>query len=93
MSTASISEIFDAKQFQAAIRTSAGITRNEKAIAFEDHLKTSGYRELTHVHVLVEDGTVVLRGNVATYYIKQLAQETIRPIAIGMKIKNELTVN
>lgn len=35
---------------------------------------------------------VVLKGTVESYFLKQLALEAIRPLAIGLRIENELNV-
>ena len=38
------------------------------------------------------NGTVVLMGSVASYYLKQLAQETIMPVIDGRELHNRVTV-
>ncbi|MEM9644425.1 MAG: hypothetical protein AAF989_05490 [Planctomycetota bacterium] len=69
----------------------------EKTITFNDLIRQTGNRglaevEATLVQAPAAEATVVLRGRVSSYYLKQLAQETIRPMAIGMEIRNELQV-
>lgn len=66
---------------------------HEKAHAFETLLRQSRRRALHGVHVQLRDGSVVLSGTVKSYFLKQLAQEAVRPLAIGMRIENELNVN
>ena len=65
---------------------------DEKTEAFEQQLKQCGYQSLQHIEVIVRDGLVELHGTVGSYAMKQLAQETIRPLAIGIEIKNEVRV-
>ena len=36
---------------------------------------------------------VVLTGTVATYYLKQLAQETVMPVLQGRQLDNRVSVN
>lgn len=42
-------------------------------------LQTHPYTRLWSITVENDDGVVVLRGTVRTYYAKQMAQEVIRP--------------
>jgi len=39
------------------------------------------------------DGTVIIHGDVASYYLKQLAQETLRPLLAGRQLVNEVRVS
>ena len=47
---------------------------------------------LTRVHVAIDDGAVLLTGTVSSFYLKQIAQEAVRPCLIGMRLVNELQV-
>ena len=38
------------------------------------------------------DTTVVIDGSVSSYYLKQLAQETVMPALNGRQLKNKVTV-
>jgi hypothetical protein len=49
--------------------------------------------ELRRVLVTMCDQNVVLSGSVSTYYLKQLAQESIRTTVAGRRIINRLTVH
>jgi hypothetical protein len=56
-------------------------------------LKASGVRQLGSVRLLVLDASVELIGEVPSYYLKQLAQESIRPAALGLQIVNQIRVS
>ncbi|MCC9603006.1 BON domain-containing protein [Stieleria sp. JC731] len=64
----------------------------EKIRLFEAAVHEVGPAELRRVRVSIHDGCVQLDGVVASYYQKQLAQEAVRPLAIGMQISNRLQV-
>lgn len=64
----------------------------EKAERFLEVLGQAGSSELRRVQVQVVDGKVVLFGRVTSYYHKQVAQESVRPLAIGMEIENKIDV-
>ncbi len=55
-------------------------------------LKRSRYRELGTVHCYVEDGALVLVGQVSSYFLKQMAQALLRRVIGSLKIENELEV-
>ncbi|QDS93980.1 hypothetical protein FF011L_27570 [Roseimaritima multifibrata] len=65
---------------------------NEKEGYFRKAIAESGYRDLRNVRARVISGVVHLTGCVSSYYLKQVAQEAIRPLAIGLTICNRLTV-
>lgn len=65
---------------------------NEKERYFRQAIAERGYRELRHVRARVISGVVHLTGSVSSYYLKQVAQEAIRPLAIGLTICNRLNV-
>ncbi len=67
--------------------------QDEKTLAFETRLQQSGYQALRNLTVVVCDGLVVLGGTVDSYFLKQMAQEAIRPLAIGLQITNEIQVS
>lgn len=48
-------------------------------------LTTSPLGQLRRLVVIVKDNEVILTGQVSSYYLKQMAQETIRP-AIGDRV-------
>ena len=55
-------------------------------------LKESGCHELRTITCHYHEGMVFLRGRVNSYYLKQLAQETIRNVAGVEQIVNEIEV-
>lgn len=66
--------------------------RSEKEAIFREALADAGTYDMRRIGVTVGDGRLVLNGRVATFYQKQLAQETVRPYAIGMEICNQIVV-
>lgn len=78
----------------AAPMRSFRVTRafDEKSQALQSLLQQTGHCGLRHVSAVASDGWIVLRGRVASYYLKQLAQEAVRPMAIGVRIRNEVAV-
>ena len=55
-------------------------------------LLKSSNPELRRVRVQESAETIVLRGTVSCYYVKQLAQETVKTAAEGRRIVNLLEV-
>lgn len=55
-------------------------------------LSESPLPELRRLVVTVTDGEVVLSGRVSSYYLKQVAQETVRFAASDRKLVNRVQV-
>jgi len=55
-------------------------------------LRETGYLQLRDVQVCVDEGSIVLRGNVSSYYLKQLSQSIAMANAKSHKLRNELDV-
>ena len=55
-------------------------------------LLKSSNPELRRVRVLETDDSVVLKGTVSCYYLKQLAQESVKVAAEGRRVVNLLEV-
>lgn len=55
-------------------------------------LENSGYEQLRKIQAYYHHGRVVLQGRVTTYYLKQVAQESIRVIPEVNEIDNDLQV-
>lgn len=55
-------------------------------------LRTSGYTQLRQVQVSLEQGRVTLKGELPTYYLKQVAQSVIQDVAGVREIDNDVRV-
>jgi hypothetical protein len=55
-------------------------------------LRTSPINELQSVVAVETDEEVVLVGVVRSYYLKQMAQELVRPAKGGRRLRNRLVV-
>jgi hypothetical protein len=56
-------------------------------------LRASPFHELHTLDVVIEDHALRLRGQVVSYFHKQIAQETIRSVAPGVIVENDLEVH
>ncbi len=61
--------------------------------AASDVLANSSVRELRQLRVDRTAGQLQLSGRVRSYYHKQLAQETVRSVAGGMRMVNRVHVS
>jgi osmotically-inducible protein OsmY len=69
-------------------------TREEDTVsAVIARLQQSPYRRVRHLSCRMTEGALVLHGRVATYYEKQLAQETVRNIRGIRQIVNKISVS
>ena len=59
----------------------------DDAIVLEarQRLCSRGFNELCRIECECEDGMLTLRGRLSSFYLKQLAQEALRPLR-GMKV-------
>lgn len=55
-------------------------------------LAASSQPELRRLHVTVTDDSVVIAGSVSCFYLKQMAQETVKPTAHGRRVVNRVEV-
>jgi osmotically-inducible protein OsmY len=55
-------------------------------------LTASPLPQLRRLVVTVNDGEVVITGRVNSYYMKQLAQETVRPVLGHRRLRNRVEV-
>lgn len=62
------------------------------ATAVRRSWSSSGYRALWRIECQLNDGVLVIRGSVPSYYHKQMAQELVRCVEGVDRIVNELTV-
>jgi osmotically-inducible protein OsmY len=65
-------------------------TTIEKAV--HKRLNSTGYRSLSLVRCQFHNGTLTLKGEVPSYYHKQIAQEAIRKIGNVTAIENKIDV-
>jgi len=63
------------------------------AEAAEQQLRRSAYRSLHDIRCTMDAGTVVLRGCVPSFFMKQLAQEAVRKTEGVRAVVNELEVD
>ena len=57
-----------------------------------DVLRASGHPQLVRLVVLESDYEVEIDGRVASYYLKQVAQETVRDAVAGRRLVNRVIV-
>lgn len=55
-------------------------------------LRRSGYPSLRHVSCEVQNGVLMLRGGVSSFFLKQIAQALLRDLAVPFELDNQLTV-
>jgi hypothetical protein len=55
-------------------------------------LRLSTIPAIRNLSIEETDGFVLIRGNVASYYLKQLAQETVMPVLEGRELRNRVNV-
>jgi hypothetical protein len=55
-------------------------------------LKTSSHRALRQLRVEGSENTLIIQGTVSCYYLKQLAQETLRSIRGNLHLENRVQV-
>ena len=56
-------------------------------------LTDSPFIELHKIDVMQSGERVTLRGDVASFFMKQLAQETVRSATRGLEVSNEVAVD
>jgi hypothetical protein len=57
-----------------------------------DALTSSPLGQLRRLIVIADDQQVVITGTVSSYYLKQMAQETVRPLVAGRQLLNHVEV-
>lgn len=55
-------------------------------------LRASGYRALAKISCEYHEGVLILRGNVPTFYMKQVAQTQVKEMAGVQQVDNRLSV-
>jgi osmotically-inducible protein OsmY len=56
-------------------------------------LRRSLHPALRHLNVETDDHALIISGRVASYYLKQLAQETIMPVRGELELVNRVNVD
>ncbi|WDQ14860.1 BON domain-containing protein [Rhodopirellula sp. P2] len=74
-----------------AVRPTSIAIRDE-AEKFNAEMRRVGHGELRDIRVDVSDQGVVLQGRVSSFYLKQLAQEAVRPLSRSLRIRNQIDV-
>ena len=68
------------------------LTNEQVRSSIIHRLEDSPHHELRQVHVDVSDERILLSGTVATFFMKQLAQETARQDCSARKVINHVKV-
>lgn len=55
-------------------------------------LRDNPVNDLRHLEVLETEIEIVISGVVSSYYLKQMAQEAIRPALAGRRLRNKVMV-
>ena len=55
-------------------------------------LRDNPINDLRRLRVEEDDSQIVISGIVPSYYLKQMAQETIRPALAGRRLRNQVIV-
>jgi len=55
-------------------------------------LRDNPVNDLRRLEVIENDGEIVITGIVTSYYLKQMAQETVRPALGGRRLRNKVIV-
>ena len=65
---------------------------DEVANAAKHRMQTYHYFEIRRLQCEFQDGILILRGQVSTYFLKQIAQEAVRSVSGVSRIINRLEV-
>ena len=55
-------------------------------------LRDNPVNDLRRLEVIEDGSEIVITGIVPSYYLKQMAQETVRPALAGRKLRNKVIV-
>ena len=55
-------------------------------------LRESPVNDLRRLEVIESESEIVITGIVTSYYLKQMAQETVRPALAGRRLRNKVIV-
>ena len=68
------------------------LTDQELSTKAREKLRASGHSSLMGVECEIESRVLELRGSVASYYLKQLAQTVVLQMAPELKVRNSIRV-
>lgn len=83
---------FAAKEIFSSVNPLGSQACDSVVQAILECLRAQAYREMRSLSVDYSDGVVTLRGEVTTYYYKQVAQESVRRLARIITIVNLVDV-
>ena len=55
-------------------------------------LRDNPVNDLRRLEVIEADHELIITGIVTSYYLKQMAQETVRPVLAGRRLRNKVLV-
>ena len=55
-------------------------------------LRDNPVNDLRRLEVIESDSELVITGIVTSFYLKQMAQETVRPVLAGRRLRNKVLV-
>jgi hypothetical protein len=67
-------------------------TLREPPARAESLLRDNPVNDLRRLDVAESDGEIVISGIVSSYYLKQMAQEAVRPVLGGRRLRNNVIV-
>ncbi|QDT91559.1 BON domain protein [Gimesia algae] len=65
---------------------------NQLVVQITRVLRSTGYADLSQIRVSVEQGDVLLEGQIPTYFLKQVAQAQVLPLEEVKFVSNNLVV-
>jgi hypothetical protein len=77
---------------QLSVDTSSNLCPASIERAAHNRLAKTGYRPLKEITCNFRDGTLILQGEVPSYYHKQVAQEAMRKVHSVQIIVNQIEV-
>lgn len=86
------SELANNNTLRDSDNSSNNSQRNEIVIGALQRLRSCHNFELKRIHCTAHSGNLILRGQVSSYYLKQLAQEVLRSLNGVQRIVNNIEV-
>ncbi len=89
-----MSENHGGKRLLQQAEQKAGLSKERQVVQTQaqSRLRKSGYHELRFVLCEFHEGVLTLRGQVPSFYLKQVAQELIRRLDGAEEVNNRLEV-